>query len=192
MKRFFLSLILVLFPVLAVAQIALSPQDSDKPVEITADSLKVVQADKVAVFEGNVEAIQGNINLKSNRMTVYYRGGDSTAPKGAKDAKKKAAAPASGMSPGGSNSVSKILVEGNVFLKTAGETAQSEKGLYDVEKALVTLEQNVVLTKEKNVLKGNKLVYEMKTGKSQLFGGSSGGQGGRVKGLFIPDKGMKH
>lgn len=173
MKRFIGLLFIAFIPTFAFAQIALSPKDADKPVEITADNLKIVQADKIAVFEGNVEAIQGNINLKSDRMTVYYRGGgDSNAAKKSE-----------------TNAVSKILVEGNVFLKTVGETAQSEKGVYDVEKSLVTLEKNVVLTKQKNVLKGNKLVYEMRSGKSQLFGGgAAGGQGGRVKGLFVPDK----
>ncbi len=57
----------------------------------------------------------------------------------------------------------------------------------------VYLNGNVVLTRDKNVLKGDKLVYDFKTGKSELNAGASATETGttgkpqRVKALFIPD-----
>ncbi len=159
----------------AFAQIIPGAKDTSLPIEITADNLKVLQKDQVAVFEGKVEAIQGNIRLTSDKMTVFYRGGGE---------EKKAA---------GQPAVSKIIVEGNVFLANPRETAKGREGVYDVDRTMVTLSGDVVLTRDKNVLNGNKLVYNMDTGKSELFGGSgevkpdgTTTSGGRVKGLFVP------
>ena len=157
------------------AQVLPSTKDSALPIEISADNLKVLQKDQLAVFEGKVEALQGTTRLTSDKMTVFYRSGEQ---------KKSSGQPA----------VSKIIVEGNVFLANPRETARGGEGVYDVDKSVVTLSGDVELTRDKNILKGHKLVYNMDTGKSELFGGSGGGVegtpagGGRVKGMFVPNE----
>lgn len=148
--------------------------DSDKPIEITADTLEVFQEQSQAVFTGNVEAVQGTILLKSSEMRVYYRGEGG----------------------GGDNQISRIDVNGNVFLKAPNETAQGDKGIYDVDKSVLHLMGNVLLTQDKNVIKGQQLVYDLKTGKSRIVSGNGGassgdsstGGNGRVKGVFFPQK----
>jgi lipopolysaccharide export system protein LptA len=63
--------------------------------------------------------------------------------------------------------------------------AQGDNGVYDVRPRLVTLTGHVILTKQKNVMHGNKLVVNMVTGLAQLSSG--GGPGStRVQGLFTP------
>lgn len=169
--KWFLALAL-LFAMQAHAQELLPKGDSDKPVEIQADSLEVLQKDKVALFQGRVEAKQGNVRLKADSMRVYYK-------------EKKA---------GEQNSVSKIDVIGNVFLATPKETIQGAKGIYDVENALITLTDNVIITRDKNVLKGSGLTYNLKTGRSEMKGGVSAGDktgSGRVRGVFVPEKSQK-
>ena len=166
----------------AQAQIAIdSKGDADKPVEIQADHLEVVQKDKVALFKGNVEAKQGNTLLKADEMRVYYK----EKPQG----KEKAGTEATSQ-----NSVSKIDVQGNVFLSTPEETAQGSKGVYDVENSSVTLTENVVVTRGKNILKGSWLVYNLKTGHSEMKSTGTVGTDGkkqRVRGIFVPDKTKK-
>lgn len=149
--------------------------DSKAPVEITADSLEVLQQQKKAIFNGNVIATQGKMNLKADKMTVYYSGADTSG-----------------------KSISKIDVDGNVFLTTGTETARGSSGVYNVVNDFITLNGNVVLTRENNVLKGSKLEYDIKNGRSKLIGGvttTTAGQPagtGRVQALFIPeDKGKK-
>ena len=50
--------------------------DTSLPIEITADSLEVRQEEQIAVFRGNVDAVQGDLNLRADELTVYYRTGD--------------------------------------------------------------------------------------------------------------------
>lgn len=157
--------------------------DSRQPVEINADTLEVRQQENIAIFTGNVIAVQGDTKLKSDQMIVHYRkkSGDSGAA--ATDAMQGA--------------VERIDVNGNVLLSTPEETASGDKGVYQVSKKLVHLNDNVVLTRGKNILKGNALVYDFTTGKSVIngpavkSGQTSGTSSGRVRALFVPDDANK-
>jgi len=146
--------------------------NSKEPIEISSDSLDVLQEEGKAIFRGKVDAKQGNVNIHSDTMTVFYKNGGA----------------------GGSeqNKISKLIVEGSVLLNTPTETAKAKKGEYNVDKGLITLNNNVVLTRGKNVLTGDNLEYDVKTSKSRMVSSgikSDGGSGGRVKGLFIPESG---
>lgn len=150
---------------------------SNAPIEINADTLDVFQEENKAIFSGHVVAIQGNIRLKSDKMTVYYR---SSEEKSKTEADKE--------------TIRKIDAVGSVFLSTPEETASGARGVYDVEKHAIHLNDNVVLTRGKNVLKGDKLTYNLDTGKSVITGGAQAttpknGKGkDRVRALFIPDE----
>ena len=43
-----------------------------QPIEITADSLEVEQANQLAIFEGNVQVVQGNIRMRAAKLVVHY------------------------------------------------------------------------------------------------------------------------
>lgn len=139
----------------------------DKPIELSADALEVLQNNRTAVFTGNVIVKQGDIRMNAAQMTVYYR--------------------SSGGGAGGElgKGIYKIAAEGKVLFTTPSETAQGDTAIYDVDNATIHLLGNVLLTRDKNVLKGTKLDYNLTTGRSVLVGGSS--SGGRVHGLFMPD-----
>jgi len=70
--------------------------------------------------------------------------------------------------------------------------ATGDVGVYDVDPRIITLTGNVVLTKDKNVLRGHKLVVNLITGLAALDGGQ--GKTGRVQALFTPrnDKGSQN
>ncbi|PIR37762.1 MAG: lipopolysaccharide transport periplasmic protein LptA [Alphaproteobacteria bacterium CG11_big_fil_rev_8_21_14_0_20_39_49] len=145
--------------------------DSKAPVEITSDTLEIEQNKQKAVFKGNVEAIQSNITIKSDEMLVHYKSGGGESQ----------------------NSVSKVETVGNVTLKTPKETASSNKGVFDVDKKLITLLGNVSLKSGKNVVKGEKFVYNLNTGKSSIVSdtkqeANGTEKKGRVKGIFIPEQ----
>ena len=155
-------------------------QGKKSPIDITADQLEILQNENKAIFTGHVVAIQDDVRLTSEKMVVYYK----EQGKGEK-AKKDGAA--------GSSSIDKIEVEQNVFLATPLETAQGSRGLYDVTKRSITLHDNVVLTKDKNTLKGDRLVYDFNTGKSTVSSNGSAPAGTpwkertRVRALFVPE-----
>lgn len=159
-------LALTLSPVLAQGAADLKfKHDSTLPIEITADTLDVAQADQTAIFSGNVVAIQGELRLGSDNLRVYYRGGEArTAAQGA---------------------ISRLDAIGAVAVSSPGETATGEWAVYDVDSRQITLGGKVVLTRGENVLRGDQLVIDLESGQSRIVGTQGGG---RVKGLFVPAK----
>lgn len=167
--RKLLSLLLLLCAMPVMAQT--KSDDSSQPIEINSDRLEVVQPEQKAIFSGNVVAVQGKVTLKSDRMTVFYRSsGDS----------------------GGQSGVSRIEVLGNVDMTTPTETVTGNQGFYNVDAKQILVFGDVTLRRDKNVLKGQRLEYNLVTSRSLLTAGDVGspvtgtGNGGRVKGVFIP------
>ncbi len=145
--------------------------DTDQPIEINADSLEVEQNQQIATFRGNVDAVQGEIRLRADELKVHYRnGGDSS----------ESAAGAAG-------AIVRIDAVGNVFVSSPTETAQGNAGVYDIDNRQITLTGQVVLTRGENVLRGERLVLNMATGRSVI---EAGGQrsGERVRGIFVPSQ----
>jgi lipopolysaccharide export system protein LptA len=138
--------------------------DTELPIEIAADALEVQQDKQIAVFSGNVDAQQGSIKLRADRIWVHYQG----------DAAEDAA-----------KAISKIDAEGKVFFSSGTETAEGDQGTYNVDNGVITLTGEVVLTQGNNVIKGNRLVFDLTTGQSTMDGDKRGGDG-RVRGLFVP------
>ena len=50
---------------------------------------------------------------------------------------------------------------------------------------------NVVLTQGENVLKGDRLVIDLKTGESRFENSGNEAAGGRIRALFMPKEGAK-
>lgn len=160
---------LVLGPIAAKAQIDLgASHDTSQPIEITADNLEVEQERQIATFTGNVDAVQGELVLKADKLVVHYRQEGKTE-----------------------NNVSRIVAEGNVFLASPDSTAQGDRGVYDVDKDTMVLTGNVVLTRDDNVLRGDFLTINLATGKSRMesraaVAGANAPESGRVRALFVP------
>ncbi len=153
------------------AQVAGKSYDTSLPIEINADSLEVQQDANIAIFRGKVDAVQGELNLRADQLTVHYKANAE-----------------------GENAIRVIEAVGNVFLSSPEEMAQGEKGLYNVEADTVELFGSVVLTRGNNVIRGDHLVMNLITGESRMLGGVKGttgdnsgtGDDGRVKALFVP------
>lgn len=137
--------------------------DADQPIDINADNLEVQQDKNLAIFSGNVIAVQGRIKLRAERLKVWYRPADAAASGGA------------------NGTIIRIDAIDKVFVSSAAETAQGDIGIYEVADQRLTLTGAVVLTRSENVLRGNKLVMNLATGQSKI-------SGGRVHGRFVPPK----
>ena len=134
--------------------------DTSLPIEITADSLEVVQDQKIATFTGNVDAVQGDLVLSADRLRVHY--GDDGAMPGPPD----------------SSSIRRIEAEGNVFLTSPRETAQGDAGVYDVASNQLTMEGAVVLTRDENVIRGQRLEIDLVSGRSRMLAAVPSTEGG--------------
>ena len=140
--------------------------DSAAPIEITADTLEVRQSENLAIFRGDVDAIQGDMLLKADMLVVHYRENKQSADE-----------------PG----ISQIDAEGNVFVSSPNETAQGARGIYDVDNKKIWLTGQVVLTQGDNIIQGEQLELDLVSGKSKVLSATTG-DSKRVRGLFVPKK----
>lgn len=144
-----------------------------QPIQIDALTLEVRDKDKVATFSGNVKVVQGDTTMRSKTLVVFY---DQDKPDATKPAPMKTAQPG----PGGNSSVRRLEARGGVIVTQNDQTVTGELGVFDVKANTVTMSGGVILTKDKNVLKGDSLVVDMTTGVSKVE--SKGGRG--VSGMF--------
>jgi lipopolysaccharide export system protein LptA len=79
-----------------------------------------------------------------------------------------------------------------VIISDKDQTTTSDWAIYDLPAQQVTVGGNVVLTQGENVLKGDRLVIDLKTGESRFENAGNTTAGGRIRALFMPkDAGKK-
>jgi lipopolysaccharide export system protein LptA len=174
MVRYLAAMVVAMAAMVAHAQTA-ATSTAKQPIEIAADNLEVLQAENKAIFTGNVIAKQGPLTVKSDQMVVFYYGSgtEQTTTSGA-------------MGEG----IYRIECYGHVVFVRPEETAQGDSAIYNVDTDTIDVMDNVILTRQQNILKGTKLNYNLATGRSILSGGvNAQGGGQRVQGLFIPKSG---
>jgi lipopolysaccharide export system protein LptA len=81
--------------------------------------------------------------------------------------------------PTGSSSIRKLEAKGGVVVTQKDSTVTGDRGVFDMRANTVTMFGNVLLTKEKNVLRGDRLIVDLTTGVSRVES-----DGGRVQGVF--------
>jgi lipopolysaccharide export system protein LptA len=136
--------------------------DANQPIAISSDNFvaeknPATSGGITGTYSGNVVITQGDIRMRSDSVRIVVV----------------------------NNKPQKIFFNGNVVVNSASGTASSDNGVYDVVPRLVTLTGRVVLTKEKNVMRGAQLTVNLVTGLAQLGGGVAGTHG-RVQGIFTP------
>jgi lipopolysaccharide export system protein LptA len=165
-------------------------RNSGEPIDIESDVLVVHDAKKYATFKGNVKAVQGATTLRARELDVHYvgSGGDSITGGGATQ-------PAGvGLGEESGTQISQIEARGDVIINSdKDQTTTSDWALYDVPTQMVTVGGNVVLTQGRNVLKGDRLIIDLKTGESRFENQDQTVAGGRIRALFVPgeEKGKK-
>lgn len=147
-------------------------RDSNAPIDIESDTLEVQDAQKLAIFRGNVKAVQSDMTLRSKELYVKYAG-----DRGAK---------------GTGSQITTIRAKGKVVITTKDDqTATSDWALFDVKSQTVTIGGDVVLSQGENVIKGDRLVIDLKTNRSRFEnkGDVATGKRPRVRMLVIPKQG---
>ena len=150
---------------------------SSAPIDITAESLEVLRDQHMTVWKGNVEAIQGTTRIRTPQLSVFSaaKAGDPKAPTAAL----------------GQNfgDVQRMEATGPVYYVTPTQVAKGDYGVYEKVADTITLTGNVILTQDKNVVTGDKLVIQQKTGRSTLISSTAGTAAPkRVRGVFYPSQ----
>ncbi|HEX4106281.1 MAG TPA: LptA/OstA family protein [Rhizomicrobium sp.] len=149
----------------------MSKHDANAPINISADKFVADNSAKTGTWTGNVVVIQSDMRMRANSVRLNVVGKESKPDK--------------------------IFASGNVVVDSPNSgTVTGDDGVYDVVAHTVTMTgKQVVLTKQKDVMRGTMLTVNLDTGKAVLGAGKAPGQpnapesaqtGGRVQGIFTP------
>jgi lipopolysaccharide export system protein LptA len=166
-----MRIVLTVIAALALAPTGVCAQDfaaafsgfdtgSAVPIQIEADQLEVRDPEKVAVYSGNVSVRQGETVLEAPTLTIFYTGEATVA----------------GV-PG--SQVSRIEAGPGVTVRSGDRTASGDRAVLDMDRDLVTMSGNVVLTEGSNVVRGERLFVNLATKQGRV-------EGGRVQTLITP------
>ena len=167
-----LAFALVAAPALAQGFSALKGHDSNAPIDISSNHIEVQDRADRAIWSGNVHAVQGDMTIDAQRMTVAY---------------------VHATKPGEDPQIQRINASGGVTVVSPTERAKGNFGIYDLNRKLITLIGGVTLTRGTNVVNGARLVIDMNSGRATVDGNAVGGgigpaNGGRVTGHFAVPK----
>lgn len=160
--------LLIAAPALAQGTSALKHHDTNAPVDIDAQRLEFLDKEKRAVATGGVKVRQGDLDLAAPTMKVFYR------------------------AKGDQREVYRLDATGGMRLVSPSETASGDFGIYDVDRRLVTITGNVLLTQGGSTLRGARLAIDLDSGRSTLDGrggaaapDAAGQPSGRVSAHFV-------
>ncbi len=147
-----------------------------EPIEIEAGELRVEDGNNTATFVGDVVVTQGGTSLKTQRLKVYYAGSGAKASETAVQQR-----------------ISRLEAAGGVYISSKDQTAKGDAASFDMNRELMVMTgREVVLSQGPNVVVGNKLTVNLKTGQANLTAGQGkvsgqGGGSGRVKVRILPN-----
>jgi len=144
-----------------------SPNQADEQIQIVADKLITNNAEKFAEFVGDVHASQGNFEITSERLRIYYR----DDPDRKKD------------QTGSQESIKRIVANGNVQLSSEKYEAKTDQVEYDLDtQVIVLIGENSTVTSGKNILTGSKITVYRKNGQITVERSPQK----RIKAVFYP------
>lgn len=137
------------------ARTSAPPHNSNAPINVSSDAFEGNFQTKVGTYSGNVIVTQGDDKLHADTVKVEVVAGKPN----------------------------RFEATGHVVFVSPSGTATGDNGIYELGPRTITLTGHVILTKEKDVMRGTSLVVDMNTGQSRLI--ARGAQGNRVQGLFV-------
>lgn len=149
-----------------------------EPIDIEASELRVEDGNNTATFVGDVVVTQGETSLKTQRLKVFYVGS------GASQQAQESAV---------QQRISRLEAAGGVYISSKDQTARGDAASFDMNREVMVMTgKEVVLSQGPNVVVGNKLTVNLKTGQANLTAGSGkvsgqGNGGGRVKVRIQPN-----
>ena len=115
------------------------------PVEIRSDQLQVDNSTGETVFSGNAVLGQGDMRIAAPLIRIVY-------------------------APGDGGRIERLEASGGVTLVTAQEAAEAATAVYEVSAGTVAMRGAVILTQGQNVLSGDRLDVNVRTGQGRMDG----------------------
>lgn len=165
-KTCFLYIFSVLTTISCVILLPPLSYSEEPPISIEADHMSSTEETNTVLFTGDVYVEQGDLEIKSKKMVVYY--GDQKKTDGKKPVK-------------ATQQIEKLICTGDVKLTRTGWLGTSDKMVYYADKRQVVLSGNAQAWQDQNKVAGEQIIYYMDEGRSEVIGGTSVTVGGEKK-----------
>jgi len=121
-----------------------SQQDSNLPVEVTAETLDVNQNDNTAVFTGNVVIGQGEMRLSAPRVLVVYKADQS--------------------------GIQRLEARGGVTIVSGQDAAEGREADYNIDSGMIELRGSVLLVQGPQALTSDQMMVDTRAGTARMTG----------------------
>jgi lipopolysaccharide export system protein LptA len=153
---------------------------SNGPIDVTGDQLEAQPQQCLAIYRGNVEALQGTSRLRTDVLNLYAKPDANPHP-----------APAAGAGAGAPSSkcgaLERMEAHGSVYYVTPGQVVKGDDAVYLADAKTITVTGDVVVSQGKNVVVGNRLVINTDTEHATMESNAKGaGAPGRVRSVLYP------
>jgi lipopolysaccharide export system protein LptA len=147
---------------------------SREPIHISADKLDYFDKQQKAIYSGNVIAVQGDTRLKASSLIIFF------------DSKPGAAKETAGPGAAANSGLRRMEGKGPIVITSKDQVGTGDSLLYDKPADKFYLIGHVALSQGENVTRGDKLTYDLATGRAVVS------SKGRVRSLIVPgDQGQK-
>lgn len=120
--------------------------DKDQPIHIVSDRLDAYNEKKLVVFSGNAIATQGDKEIKSDRLLLYYKK-DPQVP-GKTDSKNM----------GNSGDLEKIEAKGHVTVTQGEKIVTGNDAVFFQDTQQIIMTGNAVMREGRNIIRGDRIV----------------------------------
>ena len=132
----------------------------DVPYEITSENMFIEREQKTIGFSGNVILKQGAAYLTADQIELFFD--NSFNQEG----------------------FYKMLASGNILIKNNDSTSiTGNLATYNVSDEKIIMTENVILKNQMSMIKGNKLILDINSGKIEIFDDKLDRE--RVKGVLV-------
>ena len=134
--------------------------ERDEPYEITSENMFIEREQKTIGFSGNVILKQGSAYLTADQIELFFN--NSFNEEG----------------------FYKMLASGNILIKNNDSTSiTGNLATYNVSDEKIIMTDNVILKNQMSMIKGNKLILDINSGKIEIFDDKLDQE--RVKGVLV-------
>ncbi len=137
--------------------------EKEIPLRITAARLEADQKEGIIIFSGQVKALYGDSTLYSEKLLVYLKKQPAPAKGAAKPPQEQGEQ--SPLGDLGAGKIDRIVAKGQVRFVQADRVATGDEAIYYKDRDEVVLTGNPQLWQAENTLKGERIVFNIKTNK---------------------------
>lgn len=148
---------------------------AEAPIHIEADRMTSTERTNSVVFTGEVDAKQADVRIRCDEMTVYY-----TPPDKSDDAENEENSV--------SRQVEKLVCTDNVEITRGEWLGTARKMTYLSQERQVILTDNAKAWQNQNMVSGDKIIYYLDEGRSEVIGDTSTTVDGKTDGKKKPSR----